>query len=111
MMESHLFFKNVTNVKSKILVICRDCDLHIQPVSYMSQTFKQLHDSIMVAIITLPRSFNHTKLTRYIIFFLKFIISSLRKTIRSFYESGGCFLMFKKSWALLSTNSDVLLVE
>jgi hypothetical protein len=62
MMESHLFFKNVTNVKSKISFICHDCDLHIQPVSYTSQTFKQLHDSIMVAIITLPRSFNLTKL-------------------------------------------------
>jgi hypothetical protein len=35
MMNRHLFFKNITKVKSKMSVICQDCDPHIQ-----SETFK-----------------------------------------------------------------------
>jgi hypothetical protein len=36
MVKRHLIFKNVTKVKSKMSVICQDCDLHMQPVSYIS---------------------------------------------------------------------------
>ena len=36
MMERHLFFKNVTKVKSTMSVICQDCVFHIQHVSYRS---------------------------------------------------------------------------